>query len=256
MENEFQSEQDGFDASPLEDASGGDETLQQTETQPPAEPDTSALAPVTPETVAPAVPTPAPAARPVQAPYAGIEAPNAPIFQEGELQVLGEYLPNDVTQIIQNAITRREDAMKTHYEQRVNAAIQAFEGQQQYARENGIPDAYIPDVRRYSNSVPENLRGTPQGARMALLMGLYDRAEQTGGDINTELANYLSVARPVAPVPAAQPPRVTTQAKPISPEAQVTRSSITSAPAPAAKSNGNRDPFFDNFAHLKAYAEE
>lgn len=195
-----------------------------------------------------AEPAPKPIARtPVAHP--GTVSPYAEahqVYTDDERAELEAYLPANVIAMMENAARRTAQV-------EAQRAVMSFEQQQDLATDLGIPSQYMRDVKAYSQQVPEAIRGTKQGAQAAVLLGMHARAAADGGDLISEMENFVKAARP-APTPV---PAVRKQPDPIqelTAERRVTRSSISGGvgaqPATAPR-NGKDARLLAHFSFLK-----
>lgn len=240
MPNELVSEPLGSDES-LTPLSGDDNQQQTLDVEPDAEvepvetaePVAAAETPILPSTVETET-APTDTRIPATSPYANLPG----VFTDEERQSLEAYLPPEVIATLEKATDRRSKQIS-------HAAIQAYEQQQDEATELGIPASFMRDVRTYADRVPEEVRGTKQGAQVAAMYGIYDRAQKSG-DFIGELEKFVKAARPApeTPVkPAAAP------VQPIQPAARVGASQVSgrAVAAPAARANGAKDTVRDYF---------
>jgi hypothetical protein len=193
-------------------------------------------APVTP-------PTPEPAPRPV---HPGTVSP----FAQGAVS------PERRAALEQLFLPEQVDAIIGLSSDIAQMQVRAFEQTQDMARDLGVPSEYMRDVKAYGDRVPEQMRGTKEGAQAAVLLAMHDRATQ-GGNLIDEMARFVEAARPQAQVTPAKPAPAPPEA--LAPAARVTRSAVSGAavaPRAAANGAGRKDPIETKMPWLKNYLDD
>lgn len=185
----------------------GDDELQQ---------EPAAAVPPAPEPAKPTVQAPA-----VTSPYAQ-QPEQRPMFSAATRQAMETYLDPSVIDAMEADMRTFANAEARNQAQMF---VQSYEQQQEMAQELGIPAQYARDVKQYADRIPEQIRGTKQGAAVAVMHGLYERAAQSPDfDFLGEMKKFAEAASPKAAPPA-------------TPQSQ-TRQPNTVQPLPAAARSG------------------
>lgn len=159
------------------------------------------------EPARPGVQTPA-----VTSPYAQ-QGDQKPLFSAATRQAMETYLDASVIDAMEADMRTFANAEARNQAQMF---VQSYEQQQEMAQELGIPAQYARDVKRYTDRIPDALKGTKQGAAVALMHGMFERAnaDPEQFDFNAEIAKYHQAVNPPA-APAAQPTRPASTVQPL-----------------------------------------
>lgn len=154
---------------------------------------------------------------PTADPTAGGEAPAAPVRSWQPLIAGGLVTEQDVAEAEEVGITPEQVRFLQKMQTKITSHVVAASRQQQKAAaQAGVPDALLAASEDFTEQVPVELRGTPQGARIAAYMAIEADATETG-DLRASMEKFFGGAK--NPTPQKERGLIPASAVPTSPRA-------------------------------------
>ena len=125
--------------------------------------------------------------------------------------------------------------------------VQAYEQQAAMAAEIAVPPAYAADLKNFAHQVPENMRGTAEGAEIALMAGLYDRARREKTTVVAQMEKLAAAKQPnpQSKVPTSLATKVPVTA--LSPSARTSAAPVSGRAVVTARLGKPVDPLMAHF---------